>query len=299
MSWTFETVVPATGKPVGGVTWDGRRVLLSRPDEELIVAVDPSSGDVTPLRRHTGGIRGLGVGPGGELYGAQTPSRRVVQLCDDGSTVVLPYRLGGRIHNLPTDLDVDSSGSIWFCDAKPGLRTPGPQVYPLLDHASVLQLQRGQRGEWRLRRRTWSTTAPRALALSVDERTLFVSEHNADPHAPRELRRYGIHDDQPDDVVVLETFGHDRNGPHPGVAAMSITADGDIVACAGGADAGPGAVLQQITAQGRIVRSEAAPATLVASTFAEADLSALYVGTDDGALLRVADTGLRGHRRHG
>lgn len=297
MTWTFDEVAAASGAPAAGAAWDGQRLLFTRPGEDTILAYDPATRELSCFRRFTGGIHGLAVSGGGELYGCQTLSRRVVELHKDGSMTALPHVLGGRLHNLPTDLDVDKGGNIWFCDPQLPLRTPGPQVYPLLEHASVLQLRRKSRGEWELVRRTHSTTAPRAVLLSADERTLFVSEHNETPQARRELRVYPLCMDRPNDFAVLCTFGYDSRGAHPGVAAMCLTADGDIVACVGDLTAGPGPMIQLISPTGLVLHSEPAPGVPTACAFAEEGLGVLYVASDDGALFRVADSGLRGFAR--
>ena len=61
---------------------------------------------------------------------------------------------------------------------------------------------------------THDTAAPRAVALSPDEATLYVAETDARPGGPRELRAYPIRDDGAlGKFVLLHEFG----GPVPTV----------------------------------------------------------------------------------
>lgn len=250
-------------------------------------------------RRYTGGIAGLAVSPTGTVFGAQSPSRRVVTLNADGSMSVLPYRLDGRLHNNPRDLDVDSAGRVWFSDQRADLRIPGPQVFPLLDHASVLRLTPVRGRGWDLHRMTFDTGFPTGVLVSADERTLFVAENDLSRGGMRELRAYALFPDGDGlaEPVVLHAFGADHRGPHPGIQGMTLTADGDIVACAGGFAAGPGPMLILLSADGLVLGAERSPGEPVGCAFGGDELDTLYVTMADGALYAVGGTGLRGFAR--
>jgi hypothetical protein len=156
-----------------------------------------------------GSIRGLGA----SMSFADTPTERMGSLsdqtaccmaarklgavssnsCRTGRRARRPTNLDGRFHNQPSDLVVDRSGRVWFSDPYSMRPPPGLKVrLPLIDHASVLRLERTPQREWALRRITHDTVAPRAVLLSSDEVTLYVAEGEVGRIGPRELRAYPI-----------------------------------------------------------------------------------------------------------
>ena len=296
MSWSFEEILGAVAGEAPRVVWDGTGVLMSLPVAKKIVRFDPERGTTAEFRRHTGGVTGLAVAPDGTVYGCQSPSRRIVRFNRDGTTSPLEYRLDGRLHNFPKDADVDSQGRVWFSDALDDVTSPGPNVFPLLDHASVLRLDRRPSGEWRLRRMTFDTKAPDAVLVSSDGSTLYVSENHPSVDGCRELRAYPVRDDGLGGYEVLHVFGADHR-VHPGASGMCLDAEGNIVAAAGSPATGPGALLYVFAPTGRVLETVPTPARPVAVSFGDADLTALYVTTIDGSLFRVRDSGYRGFAR--
>jgi gluconolactonase len=294
MAWSFERVYGPEGTEAGGVVWDGTGVLFSLPAAERILRFEPGSGSVTEFRRYAGYVHGLAVGPQGQVYGCQTSSRRLVRFGADGSTSVLPYRLGGRVQNFPHDLAVDSSGRIWFSDPHSRMRTQGPNAFPLLDHASVLRLDPVPGRGWEMRRMTFDTLAPDAVCLSADEGTLFVSERASSPSGCDELRAYPVEGDELGPPTVIHRFGGGPRGPHRGVRGMCVDGAGRIVACAGSAAGGPGPLVYVFEPSGRPVAAEPAPADPVACAFGGPDRQTLYVTTTRGELYRVEGAGSRG-----
>lgn len=291
--WTFERVAVVDGAATG-VAWDGTGVLFSVPAAGRIMRFVPERGAADEYRRHSGGIDGIAVAASGTVYGCQSPSRRIVRLNADGSTSVLPYKLAGRLHNNPRELDVDTHGRVWFSDPHRSLRIPGPDVFPLLDHASVLRLDRIPGRGWHMRRMTFDTVAPGAVLLSADELTLFVAENAAPPAGQRELRAYPIDGDELGPYEVLHAFGRDHRGSHRGVEGMCLDRHGNVVACAGGERSGPGAMVYVFSPSGRVLATEPVPADPVGCAFGGSDLASLYVSTTMGELHRVNDSGLRG-----
>src|SRR5262249_29767193 len=149
------------------------------------------------------------------LYGCQELSRRIVRFNPDGSASLLATLADGRMHNLPTSLAIDSRGRIWFCDSKSPLRTSGPLIYPQGDPQSVLLLD--QKTTWTLRRLATDLDAPRAIALSPDERALYV----ADLHG---LHAFAVRDDALDARRRLSEAV---------ISGLNVQKDGRIIACAG------------------------------------------------------------------
>ena len=140
--------------------------------------------------------------------------------------------------------------------------------------------------------------APRAIALSADEQTLYVAEGDA-KSAKRELRAYPVKaDGTVGPFSVLHVFGADHRGLHRGIEGMCLDRDGNIVACAGAKSAGPGPMVHVISPSGAVLESHALPGDLpVKCAFGDSDLSSLYVTTGEGMLYRAKSTGGRLFKR--
>jgi len=298
MSWEFERVAGPFQGPANGVVWDGSAVIFSLMEEMRLMRFDPRSGAVSELRKYTNRVNGLGFGPNGELYGCQEGGRRLVEFSPDGRLFAVGALLGGKYHNHPSDLAVDRQGRIWFADPHSSVLAFGPQIFPALDHASVLRLERNERRAWVLSRVTYDTVAPRAVLLSADEKTLYVAEGEPRDGRTRELRAYRLREDgEAGSYIVLHTFGADHRGPHRGIEGLCLDADGNIVACGGWQKSGAGPLIYVFSPAGAILETHSLPADLPnRCCFGGNDLTDLYVTTAGGELLR-ANTTRRGHRR--
>lgn len=296
----FEKVAQCEGA-AGGLAWDGSGMLFTSMVMGMgggeILRYDPKSGETSTVRKYTVLTNGIAFGPDGAFYGCQESSRRVVRFMKDGSTTLTECRLNGQYHNQPTKLAVDARGRIWFADPFSSLRSFGPQFVPYLEHASVLRLERDpQRKLWEIKRMTFDTKAPRAVALSPDERTLYVAETDNSPGGLRELRAYPI---EADDVLgpyrLLHTYGRDYRGEQRGIEGMCTDAQGSIVAVSGSAKCGPGPLVQVFSPSGAVLQSHALPGDLpMTCAFGDAGLTSLYVTTAAGELWCARDCGLAG-----
>ncbi len=224
MAWNFERVAGPFKGATGGVAWDGSSLYFSAVDEDRVLRLHPDRNTVEEHRRWTYRANGLAVGPGGELYAGQEGGRRVVQYLPEGITTPTALQLDGRYHNFPCDLAVDSKGRVWFSDPYNPVPAFGPQMYPLLEHQSVLRMERDRSG-WKLERMTFDTAAPRAIALSADEQTLYVSDGDAKSRV-RELRAYPVRADGTlGQATVLHTFGSDYRGAHRGAEGLCVDSE--------------------------------------------------------------------------
>ena len=292
MTWNFERVAGPCQGPTGGLAWDGKTLLFSAVREERILRFDPASGSVSDFRRYTGRTNGIAIGPDGAIYGAQEGGRRVIEFKADGSTAPTCELLDGQHHNQPTDLTVDRKGRVWIADAFNTTPPYGPPVYPFPDHASVLRLERDAKRAWTLKRITFDTRGVRALALSADEKTLYVAEGDPDRAGPRELRAYAVQDDGSVGKckVLLELGSGDR-----GIEGVCVESEGDIIACGGSAKSGPGPMIYVIAPSGALVEKHAAPADApMRCAFGDADLGSFYVTTGGGEVYRAKGIGRRG-----
>jgi gluconolactonase len=292
---TFERVAGPFTSALGGVAWNGQHVLFSLPDDMAIKAFDPATGTVVDHRKYVGRVNGIAPGPDGSIYTAQESGRRVIELVADGSARVTATRFNGVIHNFPCDLVVDKTRRIWFTDSRTGIQVFGPKIFPLLDHASVMRIERDDRRAWAIRRITFDTHAPRALLLSADERTLYVAEGDIGHGPRRELRAYPVRDDGTVGAYrTLHTFGDDSLGPQRGIEGMCLDQQGNVLACAGWSASGPGPMLYVFQPTGQLLECRALPFDLpLRCAFGDVDLSSLYITSGDRCLYRAtyADRG--------
>ena len=294
--WIFEPVAGPFPGSMGGVAWDGQAVLFSLPEAMLVKRFDPATGVTSDWRKYTGRVNGLAIGRDGSVYAAQEGGRRVIQYLADGRATVTGLRIAGAVHNHPCDLVVDSRERVWFSDPHHGVHAFGPQVFPPLAHASVLRLERDDRRAWQIRRITFDTTVPRAVLLSADERTLYVSEGDTERTPVRELRAYPVRTDGTvGPYEVLQTFGRDSRGPHRGIEGLCHGENGCVIACGGSRDAGPGPMISVFAASGRLLATHAFPGDApVRCAVGGPGLDELYVSSQDGRLYRARGLGRRG-----
>jgi gluconolactonase len=146
---------------------------------------------------------------------------------------------------------------------------------------------------------TFDTVEPRGLALSPDERTLYVADSSSAPAGPRQLKAYPVKDDGTLGVpIVLHAFGGDYRGPHRGAGGMCTDSNGNLVVTAGATTSGPGPLVYVFAPTGQVLESHRVPAEAPTNcTFGGADLDTLFVTTEDGSLFQVKNTGRKGNAR--
>jgi gluconolactonase len=294
MAWEFERVAGPYEGPANGVVWDGSAVLFSLMEAQFVMSFDPATRETKQMRKYANRVNGLGLGPNGELYGCQEGGRRLVQFMPDGRMTAVDALLDGRHHNHPSDLAVDKAGNIWFADPHSRTLAFGPQIFPALDHASVLRLEKNERRAWALTRITYDTVAPRAVALSADEKTLYVAEGEPGRNGPRELRAYPIGSEGVGPYRLMHTFGSDHRGPHRGLEGLALDRDGNIVGCGGWRKSGPGPLIYVFAPSGAVIETHPFPADLPnRCCFGGKDRDRLYVTTAGGELYE-AKIGPRG-----
>jgi gluconolactonase len=294
MALKFEVVAGPFKGATGGLAWDGTHILFSAVMEEKIYRFDPASNNVSEFRRYTGRTNGIAVGRDGSVFGAQEGGRRVIEFKRDGSTAQTNDLLDGHHHNQPTDITVDGKGRVWFADAYNTMRPYGPPIYPFLDHASILRLERDAAG-WTLKRVTQDTKGVRALALSADENTLHVAEGDPDREGPRELRAYPlVSDGSAGRPKVLHSFAPNERG----IEGICTDREGNVIAVGGSSRGGAGAAIYVFSAEGALVEKLPAPCeSPMRVAFGDPDLSSLYLTAGDGKLYRAQASGRRGVSR--
>lgn len=291
MRWEFELIAGPYGGTTEGPAWDGQALLFTNIPNNRIMRYDPKTGEVTEYRTGTEGTNGLMFDAQGRLYGCCSGGHCIARFEPDGTMTKLPNRLDGRRHNRPNDLAIDRKGRIWFTDPFGRGRSAEERE---LDHASVLRLTPRGDGDWLLERMTYDTTSPNGILLSQDERTLYVIQSDYD--GVRDLRAYPLQDDDTlGRPLVLHRFGEDFRGVHRGLDGMVLDTEGNIIACGGWREAGPGPMVYVFAPSGRVLETHPTPVDRPTNcTFGDPDLSTLYVTTGGGHLFRVRGTGRRG-----
>jgi len=302
MTWTFEVVHGPIKRPLGGLAWSGKEMLASDTSNNAILAYDPSTGETRTQRKWTNRINGIGFGIDGALYAGQEGSRRILRLLANGTATVTTTEFHGAPHNHPYLLTVDKSGEIWFSDCHHPVAASGPAVFPMLEHQSVLRLAQGPRPQshWHIDRMTFYTLRPRGVALSPDEKTLYVADTDNEPGCRRELRAYPILEDRTlGQYRLLHTFGEDGRGVHRGIEGICVDSEGHILACAGWRRSGPGPAVMVFAPSGAVLATHALPQDMpINCAFGGAGLDTLYVTTAQGHLLRANGIGLTGQKTH-
>jgi len=285
LGWDFELIGGPYAGAGDGPVWDGEALLFCLVSEGLILRYDPQTGSTTEFRKYTAGTRGLGFDANGTIYGCQSGSRRIVRFNHDGSATPLENRLYGQFHNYPDDLVADRQGRIWFSDPIDAI-TVGGHAWPHIDPA-VLRLEPSADGTWSVRRMTFDSSAPRGLALSLDEQILYVGDNSSLP----ELRAYPIGGDGAlASCALLHTFEAGEM-----IDGLCLDAGGNILACIGGPEGGPPTVISVISPSGQMLETHPVPAGRPTNcAFGDAGLGSLYVTTADGCLYRVPNPGRPG-----
>jgi gluconolactonase len=292
MAWTFEQIGNNFNDVLDGPVWDGGGLLFCKVLTGEVLRWDAKTGDISTFRRFTARTSGLAFGQEGELYAAQSGSRRIAWYQKDGSARALTALLNGARHNHPHHLVVDKQRRIWFSDPYSEIRTRGPQMFPLLEHRSVLRLDyESPPREWVLKRMTFDTNEPRGVALSPDEATLYVAESTSARDGKREVRAYPILETGLGLPRVLHTFGADHRGAHRGAAGICVDSEGNVLVAAGSRENGPGPLIYVFASSGRPLDSHPVPTDRpTACAFGGENLATLFVTTQDGHLFQVRNT---------
>ena len=284
MSWTFENAAPVIGSITEGNAWDGERMLYSNVAMNRIMSYDPGSGLVSVYWENTEGTNGLNYDAEGRLFGCSGDGRKIVRFDPNGEMVTVADRLDGRRINSPNDLAITPSGSIYFSDR---VGDVDPDVG--IGFSAIISAEPQDDGTYETVRRTFDTTMPNGLLFSSDYKTLYVAQSDYNANHERELRAYPVNDDGSlGEYEVLHDFG-----PHRGIDGMTLSSEGNIVACTGWEISGPGGNITVFDPKGRIIETHPTPALRPTNcTFAGEDL---YVSSIEGHLLVARNTGMTGY----
>jgi gluconolactonase len=142
-------------------------------DNGMILRFDPKARKTSVFTSNSGKSNGLAFDDTGNLLscdGADGGSRSVRRWnLKTGESITVADRFQGKRFNSPNDLCVDVHGRIYFTDPRYGGTEPRElsheAVYRIEKDGSVLEITR-------------EVEKPNGIALSPDQKTLYVADHN-------------------------------------------------------------------------------------------------------------------------
>jgi gluconolactonase len=284
MSWEFEHAAPVIGSITEGNAWTGEKMLYSNIAMNRIMSLDVKTGLVEVFREDTQGTNGLNFDSEGRLFGCSGDGRAIVRFDPNGQMVVVADRVDGRRINSPNDLAITPSGSIYFSD-RVGDVSPDNGI----SYSAIISAEPQDDGTYKTVRRTFDSSMPNGLLFSADYKTLYVAQSDYRASEDRHLRAYPVNDDGSlGEYELLHDFG-----PHRGIDGMTLSSEGNIVACTGWELSGPGGMITVFDPKGRIIETHPTPAQRPTNcTFVGEDL---YVSSIEGHCLIARNTGMTGH----
>ena len=209
--------VAAGFKFTEGPIWCDDHLLFSDIPSSRIVRLRwlPEGPEITTFRTPTGNSNGLTLDRHGRLLACEHSGRRVSRTEADGAVTTLADRYQGHRLNSPNDVIVRSDGAVYFTDPPYGLRNLSEGRELPVNGVFVLTTS----GDLRLLHDDFER--PNGLALSPDERTLYI-----DDTARHHIRSYPVH---PDGSLGSGGLFAELKAPEPGGPdGMKLDQEGNI-----------------------------------------------------------------------
>ncbi|MGL4198107.1 MAG: SMP-30/gluconolactonase/LRE family protein [Allorhizobium sp.] len=156
-----------------------RHLLVSDIPNNRVLRYDDVAGTVATFEAPSNFANGHTLDREGRVISCEHLTRSVTRREHDGSLTVLADRFDGKRLNSPNDVIADGEGTIWFTDPTYGISTPY--------EGSLAESEVGSRNVYRLTRDgrldavVTDLHQPNGLALSRDEKTLFVVDSGVQP----------------------------------------------------------------------------------------------------------------------
>ena len=235
----LEKLFARTAKIQGGLTEgpavapDGSIYFSDIPfgaDKGMILRFDPKTKQTSVFTDDSGKSNGLIFNSAGQLLaceGAGFGGRRIVQWnIQTKERKVLTDNFNGKKYNAPNDLCLDSQGRIYFTDP----RYVGDEPREL-EHRAVYRIDL----DGKVHEVTHQVSKPNGIAISPDDKTLYVAEHDngtdkIDPSAPLvkagDMKIYAFPLNSAGEAGMRKTLFD--FGDKKGCDGMTIDADGNL-----------------------------------------------------------------------
>jgi gluconolactonase len=187
----------------------------NRADRLVRIAPD---GSVSTWATGTQGANALAVNAGGELLAVQTAPAAIGVVYPESARRVLVARVGKQPLNRPNDLALARRGDVYFTDPGPALQLGQPVGPTAVYHADP---------QGRVRVIATDIRRPNGIALSPDERTLYVANTAGDT-----LVAFDVADDGRvsgrRDFGKLAGLRETPTGPSSGADGIAVDAEGRV-----------------------------------------------------------------------
>ncbi|MCC6444099.1 MAG: SMP-30/gluconolactonase/LRE family protein [Armatimonadetes bacterium] len=230
-------------------------------------------GKAEVFREPSDNSNGLTLDRQGRLLACEHSNRRVSRTERGGKLTVRASEFEGKRLNSPNDIVVKSDGSLYFTDPPYGIRAQ-EQVLPF---QGIYRLS--PRGKLTLLVKDFDR--PNGLALSPDEKTLYIADSSERSH----IRAFDV---KPDGTLANGRLLTDLKGLEPGVPdGMKVDARGNIFST------GPGGVWV-IAPDGRTLGIIRVPEVAANCAWGEADGKTLYITASTGLYrIRLRTAGIK------
>lgn len=259
-------------------------VYFSDGANDRIMRSAPGAGSRRVLevyRTPSGRANGLLFDREGQLVACEGGSRRVTRTEKDGRITVLADSYQGKRFNSPNDIDLDAQGRLYFTDPRYGDRS-GMEM----EKECVYRID----PDGKVTRVIDDLERPNGIAVSPDQKTLYVVDNNNSLRGSRKIYAYEL---RPDGSTggrrVMHDFGTSRGGD-----GMCLDNQGNLYVAAGlntpnpPAEPGEGkAAIYIFSPTGKQIGFIAIPEDAVTNcTFGDPDLKTLYI-TAGKTLFRI------------
>jgi len=219
-------------------------VYFSDEPRDRILSVSPASGRVVERHRPARRANGMTFDREGRLVVCEGASpgggRSVARYERDGTRTVLAHSYRGAPLNSPNDLVIDARGRVWFTDPRYG---GGPPVEQDAEAVYRIEAPDPPPGEdandsvVRVLGRS-DVTRPNGIALSPDQRTLYVADTDTGAGGVRRLVAFALDpEDRPGPGRLIHDFGDGT-----GADGLRVDVAGYVYAAAGALERGDAAI---------------------------------------------------------
>ncbi|MBM4437185.1 MAG: SMP-30/gluconolactonase/LRE family protein [Actinobacteria bacterium] len=245
-----------------GPVWRGDHLLFSDIPSDRICRWRelPEGPELTTFRAWNGETNGLTLDKTGRLLGCAHKARAVLRFDAMNQPTPIATHYAGKRLNSPNDLIVTRAGDIYFTDPPYGIDDLPPQAKEQQDNAVYRLAPDGTLAQVATR-----FVRPNGLALSPDERTMYVG----DSGGPRDIWAFDV---QPDgELARPRKFVDMRQHPEQSNPdGMKVDTDGRLWST------GPGGIWV-IEPDGTVLGQVGVPEVPANCAWGGADWSTLYI----------------------